>query len=113
MTRGHDRAIEIVLCYPPQWCPREDEPLVDQDRLPPPPFWRTRHFALTVMAERPFLDPIEIQRIMDRPIRRVRQANGRIRLWGYVDDLGAYLSVVLLSDGETVHTAYIDDSFVP
>jgi hypothetical protein len=87
--------------------------LVDPDRLPPPPFWRIRHFALQVMAERPFLDPIDIQRIINQPIRRTRQMNGRIRLWGYVDSLGAYLTVVLLSDGETVHTAYIDDSFKP
>ncbi len=87
--------------------------MVEPDRLPPPPFWRTRHFALHVLAERPFLDPVDIKRIMDRPLRRLRQPNGRIRLWGYVDNLGAYLSVVLLSDGETVHTADIDDTFVP
>jgi hypothetical protein len=87
--------------------------LADPDRLPPPPFWRTRHFAFQVLAERPFLDPVEIKRIIDRPMRRTRQANGRIRLWGYVDALGAYLTVVLLSDGETVHTAYIDNDFMP
>lgn len=87
--------------------------MADPDRLPPPPFCRTRHFALQVLAERPFLDPIDIKRIIDQPLRRVRQPNGRVRLWGYVDTLNAYLTVVLLSDGETVHTAYVDDSFVP
>ena len=40
-----------------------DEP----ERLPPLPFWRTRYFAFDVMLRRPYLDPIEIRRILDRP----------------------------------------------
>jgi hypothetical protein len=30
---------------------------------PPPPFWRTRHFAFDVLQRRPYLDPLEIRRI--------------------------------------------------
>ena len=86
-----------------------DEP----ERLPPPPFWRTRYFAFDVMPRRPNLDPIEIRRVIERPERRVVQADGRIRLYGYSVHLESYLRVVLLSDGETVHNAFPDEGFAP
>lgn len=85
----------------------------ESERLPPPPFWRTRYFALDVMPRREYLDPIEIQRIIRRPERREVQADGRIRLWGYAASLDGYLRVVLLSDGETVHNAFHDEDYQP
>ena len=84
-----------------------DEP----ERLPPPPFWRTRYFAFDVLPRRNYLDPIEIRRIMERPERREEQPDGRIRLWGYAASLGGYLRIVLLSDGETVHNAFFDEDY--
>jgi hypothetical protein len=83
------------------------------ERLPPPPFWRTRYFAFDVLPRRPYLDPLEIRRIVARPERRSVQRDGRIRLHGYSESLGCYLRVVLLSDGETVHNAFTDDAFSP
>lgn len=80
-------------------------------RLPPPPFWRTRYFAMNVLPRRPFLDPIEIRRIVRQPEARVVQADGRVRLYGYSEYLGCHLRVVLLSDGETVHNAFPDESY--
>ena len=87
----------------------EDEP----ERLPPPPFWRTRYFAFNVLPRRPYLDPLEIRRIIALPERKVVQADGRIRLYGFSEALGCYLRVVLLSDGETVHNAFADEDFTP
>jgi len=86
-----------------------DEP----PRLPPPPFWRTRYFAFDVLQRRPYLDPLEILRIIALPERRIVQDDGRIRLFGFVERLGGYLRVVLLSDGETVHNAFLDEDFEP
>lgn len=83
------------------------------ERLPPPPFWRTRYFAFDVMTRRPDLDPIDIRRIMVRPEVRLRQPDGRWRLYGYSETLGCHLRVVLLSDGETVHNAFPDEAFEP
>jgi hypothetical protein len=83
------------------------------DRLPPPPFWRTRYFTFDVLARRHYLDPIEIRRIIRQPERRQAQADRRIRLWGYAASLGGYLRVVLLSDGETVHNAFYDEDYQP
>ena len=88
---------------------RSDKP----ERLPPPPFWRTRYFAFDVLTRRDYLDPIEIERIIRRPGRRQVQADGRIRLWGYAASLGGYLRVVLLSDSETVHNALYDEDYQP
>jgi hypothetical protein len=85
----------------------------DPERLPPPPFWRTRYFAFDVLPRRPDIDVIEITRIVARPERRIVQPDGRIRLYGFSASLGRYLRVVLLSDGETVHNAFPDERFEP
>lgn len=85
----------------------------EPERLPPPPFWRTRYFAFDVLRRRPYLDVLEIRRVIAQPERRLVQPDGRIRLYGFSASLGAYLRVVLLSDGETVHNAFLDEGFAP
>jgi hypothetical protein len=87
----------------------DDEP----PRLPPPPFWRTRYFAFDVLPRRPYLDPLEILRVLASPTRRTVQTDGRIRLYGFSENLGEYLRVVLLSDGETVHNVFVDEDYQP
>jgi hypothetical protein len=42
----------------------------EPERLPPPPFRRTRYFAFEIMTRRDYFDPIEICRIMRSPERR-------------------------------------------
>ncbi len=39
------------------------------------------------------------------------QSDGRIRKWGYIEEVGKYLRVILLDDGETVHNAFFDRGF--
>jgi hypothetical protein len=67
----------------------------------------------TSCPRRPYLDPLEIRRIVAIPERRFVQPDGRFRLYGYSEPLGCYLRVVLLSDGETVHNAFADEEFAP
>jgi hypothetical protein len=86
-------------------------PSSEPDRLPPPPFWRTRCFAFDVLPRRPYLDPLEIRRIILQPERKTVRKDGRVRLYGYAASLGGYLRVVLLPDGETVHNAFLDEDF--
>jgi hypothetical protein len=52
----------------------------DPGRLPPP-FWRTRYFALHVMGKpgRRNIDPVDIRRALAMPYRRMRQPDGRVR----------------------------------
>jgi hypothetical protein len=86
----------------------------DPERLPPPPFWRTRYFALAVMtrSDRRWIDPIDIMQTLTRPVRRERQADGRVRYWAYIPRLKTYIRVVTLDDGETVHNVFKDGDFV-
>ena len=45
------------------------------------------------------------------PLRREVQLDGRIRHWIFVRELGKYLRVVTLEDGETIHNAFPDRDF--
>ncbi len=55
-----------------------------------------------------------IERVIDRPVREVKQRDGRIRRWAPISEAGGrYLRVVLLPDGETVHNAFFDRTFEP
>jgi hypothetical protein len=47
------------------------------------------------------------------PSRRLTQPDGRVRHWAFIPELGHWLRVVLLEDGETVHNAFLDRSFRP
>ena len=87
----------------------------EPERLPPPPFWRTRYCAFEVMAraERRTISPDMILSVLASPARKMAQANGRVRCWGLIRDVGSYLSVITLADGETVHTYYFDEDFRP
>jgi len=51
------------------------------------------------------------ERVLSAPLARVQQANGYFRLWGYIEEEGKYLRVVLLEDGETFQTAHWDRRF--
>ncbi|NWG73191.1 MAG: hypothetical protein HXY24_01035 [Rubrivivax sp.] len=75
----------------------------------------TRYFDAT--RHRPDRRTIEdewIARTVANPTKRVVQADGRIRCWAPVPEAGGrVLRVVLLADGQTVHNAFFDRSFVP
>jgi hypothetical protein len=52
-----------------------------------------------------------IQRAVERPLKTVIQADGRIRKWVKIVEEGKVLRVILLPDGQTVHNAFFDRSF--
>ncbi|MEQ1803037.1 MAG: hypothetical protein ABL989_14005 [Gammaproteobacteria bacterium] len=55
-----------------------------------------------------------IQRAIDAPLGESVQADGRIRRWRLIPEMGSrVLRVVLLADGETVHNAFFDRRFKP
>ncbi|HBG92036.1 MAG: hypothetical protein A3J81_03010 [Nitrospirae bacterium RIFOXYB2_FULL_43_5] len=45
------------------------------------------------------------------PLKTEIQTDGRIRKWKYIEEVGKYLRVILLEDGETVHNAFFDRGF--
>ena len=52
-----------------------------------------------------------IQRVIDSPISKQVQSDGRIKIWGKIQEVDKYLRVILLEDGETVHNAFFDRTF--
>ena len=54
-----------------------------------------------------------VQSVRDNPIEQDtdNQPDGRIAIWGEITETGQYMRVILLSDGETVHNAFVDRNF--
>ncbi len=48
---------------------------------------------------------------ISNPLKTEVQTDGRIRKWKYIEEVGKYLRVILLEDGETVHNAFFDRGF--
>ena len=72
----------------------------------------TRYFEEQVLRKRPYIRREWCEQILAQAMRREVQADGRIRFWGAVPELGdRVLRVVTLADGETVHNAFPDTSF--
>ena len=77
------------------------------------PVKTTRYFEEQVLRKRPYIRREWCQRVVDDPIRREPQRDGRIRYWGSIEEAdGRVLRVVTLADGETVHNAFFDRRFV-
>lgn len=75
----------------------------------------TRYFEEQVRRKRPYINPHWCVNIIAAPIRRERQADGRIRFWGEVtlpgEETSRILRVVTLDDGETILNAFFDRGF--
>jgi hypothetical protein len=71
----------------------------------------TLYFEEQVLRKRPYIQREWCERAVREPFRRVVQPDGRIRLWIFVAELGKYLRVVVLEDGETIHNAFPDRGF--
>ena len=73
----------------------------------------TRYFeTIRSRPDRAIIQDEWIEQATRTPIREVIQADGRIRRWAQVPEMGnRFLRVVLLEDGETVHNAFFDRRF--
>jgi hypothetical protein len=72
------------------------------------------YFENEVLRKRPYLTEKMCKRVIENPIKKEVQPDGRIRFWGKVEELGRkYLRVVTLEDGFTIHNAFIDRGFKP
>ena len=76
----------------------------------------TRYFEEQVMRKRPYIERAECLNTIASPLKKILQADGRIRHWAEVIDVRdgkrRMLRVVTLEDGETVHNAFFDRDFV-
>jgi hypothetical protein len=71
----------------------------------------TRYFEEQVLRKRPYIRKEWCERAVQAPARREVQADGRVRYWIFVQEIGKYLRVVTLEDGETIHNAFPDRDF--
>ena len=75
----------------------------------------TRYFEEQVMRKRPYLTIEMCRAVVEQPLQRIVQQDGRIRYWGRVvlPDSGQarILRVVTLEDGATLHNAFLDRGF--
>lgn len=71
----------------------------------------TRYFEEQVLRKRPYIRREWCETALRSPAHRDVQPEGRIRYWVYIEELGKYLRVVTLEDGETVHNAFPDRGF--
>jgi len=75
----------------------------------------TRYFLeIRKRADRAIILDEWVERAIASPPREEIQADGRIRRWVKIEEMGGrYLRVVLLADGKTVHNAFFDRRFEP
>lgn len=71
----------------------------------------TRYFREQVLRKRPYIRLEWCELALQAPVHREAQPDGRTRHWVFVAELGKYLRVVTLEDGETVHNAFADRDF--
>jgi hypothetical protein len=72
----------------------------------------TQYFDYTrKRPERARIKEVWIKAVIEKPEKVEIQSDGRIRKWGRISEMGKYLRVVLLEDGETVHNAFFDRSY--
>ena len=72
---------------------------------------KPRYFEEQVLRKRPYIQLEWCRRALEQPICRETQPDNRIRQWVYIEELGKYLRVVTLEDGETIHNAFLDRDF--
>jgi hypothetical protein len=84
------------------------------DRLPPPPFWRTRYYeASRSRPGRTGISYDDVAGVLAAPFRSERQTDGRVRYWCFVPRPRRWLRVITLEDGQTVLNAFWDRRFRP
>ena len=75
-------------------------------------FKHTEYFKLTrERHDRKIIKDDWILETIKYPKKVRTQSDGRIKKWKYIDEVGKYLRVILLKDGETVHNEFFDRNF--
>ncbi len=52
-----------------------------------------------------------IKEVIDNVIETRVQADAKFKKWAFIKDVGRFLRVILLEDGETVHNAFFDRGY--
>jgi hypothetical protein len=73
----------------------------------------TQYFRYTRQRpDRAIIKDEWIEHVIRNPLREEHQADGRIRRWARISEMGnRVLRVILLEDGETIHNAFFDRNY--
>lgn len=72
----------------------------------------TGYFRNVAVKKHPGIKIEWIKQVMNNPLYRTVQPDGRIAMWGNVTEAeGRALRIITLEDGETVHNAFFDRNF--
>ena len=71
----------------------------------------TKHFLEDVFPKRPYLTDELLDEIIRNPIKTEIQEDNKIKIWGFSSVHNKFVRVILLEDGETIHTAFFDRNF--
>ena len=72
---------------------------------------QTEYFKRRVLKQRPYIRIEWCEEAVRNPDFQETQPDGRIRHWRFVPELGKYLRVITLADGQTLHNAFPDRRF--
>jgi hypothetical protein len=73
----------------------------------------TRYFREQVLRKRPYLKLAWCEEIVRNPMEKTIQIDGRIRYYGYIEEIEKYIRVITLEDGTTLHNAFPDRDYAP
>ena len=71
----------------------------------------TPYFENSVRRRRSFIKDEWIEFVIANPEATEIQGDGRIRRWAYIKELGKYLRVITLADGESILNAFPDRDY--
>lgn len=71
-------------------------------------FWHTRE-----RGDRKDIKLEWIEFVFYQPTFELKQPDGRIKKWAYINDVDKYLRIIILDDNITVHNAFFDRNFKP
>ena len=74
-------------------------------------FTQHLHDALAAPERAPWCILERVMYVLEHPLHRETQPDGRTRVWGYIKEIDKYLRVVVDADGKTVITAHPDRNF--
>jgi len=73
----------------------------------------TQYFDYTrKRPDRAWIKDDWIEFVINDPVKIEVQSDGRVKKWAKIAEVNKYLRVILLEDGETVHNAFFDRSFM-
>lgn len=71
----------------------------------------TAYFIKNMTEKRPYLRMEWCEQAIRSPDHKTLQPDGRIRYYKHIPEVGKFIRVITLEDGETLHNVFFDRNF--